>query len=108
MFKVLSCLISILGLICVSISLFSPFSCVPIFDKIVSIFALTTVSAVLEYGLGFDFYKIMVLFLLFIVTMIIIYKLFHNLIWWFPEIKNYLMPEVDHQEQDFSVLYSLL
>ena len=76
---------------------------VGLIGEIVSIFALTTVSAVLEYGLGFDFYKIMVLFLLFIVTMIIIYKLFHNLIWWFPEIKNYLMPEVDHQEQDIRI-----
>ncbi|BAK74569.1 MAG: cation:proton antiporter [Arcobacter sp.] len=76
---------------------------VGLIGEIVSIFALTTVSAVLEYGIGFDFYKIMALFVLFLIAMIIVYKLFHNLIWWFPEIKNYLMPEKDHQEQDIRI-----
>lgn len=76
---------------------------VGLIGEIVSIFALTTVSAVLEYGIGFDFYKIMALFVLFLVAMGILYKLLHNLIWWFPEIKNYLMPEKDHQEQDIRI-----
>jgi len=35
--------------------------------------------------------------------MILLYKLLHNLIWWFPEIKNYLMPQEDHQEQDIRI-----
>lgn len=76
---------------------------VGLIGEIVSIFALTTVSAVLEYGIGFDFYKIMALFVLFLVAMGLLYKLLHNLIWWFPEIKNYLMPEKDHQEQDIRI-----
>ena len=42
----------------------------------------------------------MILFALFMVFMLIVYKLFHNLIWWYPEIKTYLMPKVDNQEQD--------
>ena len=42
---------------------------VGLIGEIVSIFALTTVSAVLEYGIGFDFYKIMALFVLFLVAM---------------------------------------
>lgn len=76
---------------------------VGLIGEIVSIFALTTVSAALEFGINSEFYKTMALFILFLVAMILIYKLFHNLIWWFPEIKNYLMPEKDHQEQDIRI-----
>jgi len=76
---------------------------VGLIGEIVSIFALTTVSAVLEFGINFEFYKTMFLFSAFLVSMIFIYKIFHNLIWWYPEIKAYLMPEQDHQEQDIRV-----
>ena len=68
--------------------------------EIVSIFALTTVSAALEFGINFEFYKTMFLFSIFLVSMLFVYKIFHNLLWWYPEIKAYLMPEVDNQEQD--------
>ncbi|WP_121628160.1 cation:proton antiporter [Poseidonibacter antarcticus] len=73
---------------------------VGLIGEIVSIFALTTVSAVLEFGINYEFYKTMILFTAFLISMIFIYKLFHNLIWWYPEIKTYLMPEKDNQEQD--------
>jgi Kef-type K+ transport system membrane component KefB len=76
---------------------------VGLIGEILSIFALTTVSAALEFGVGNDFYKTMILFILFLVVMLMVYKLFHNLIWWFPEIKNYLMPQKDHQEQDIRI-----
>ncbi|MFK2823635.1 cation:proton antiporter [Arcobacter sp. YIC-80] len=76
---------------------------VGLIGEIVSIFALTTVSAALEFGINFEFYRTMFLFVAFLVSMLFIYKLFHNLIWWFPEIKAYLMPEQDHQEQDIRV-----
>jgi len=73
---------------------------VGLIGEIVSIFALTTVSAALEFGINFEFYKTMILFIAFLISMLFIYKLFHNLIWWYPGIKTYLMPEKDHQEQD--------
>ncbi|GGD41493.1 sodium:proton antiporter [Malaciobacter pacificus] len=76
---------------------------VGLIGEIVSIFALTTVSAVLEYGISYDFYKTMALFVLFLLVMLVVYKIFHNLIWWFPEIKSYLMPQEDHQEQDIRI-----
>ncbi len=76
---------------------------VGLIGEIVSIFALTTVSAALEFGINFEFYKTMFLFSLFLISMLFLYKLFHNLIWWYPEIKAYLMPEVDHQEQDIRI-----
>ena len=80
---------------------------VGLIGEIVSIFALTTVTAGLEFGINFEFYKIMFLFVMFLISMIIFYKVFHNLIWWFPEIKAYLMPEKDHQEQDIRVSMSI-
>lgn len=76
---------------------------VGVIGEIVSIFALTTVSAALEFGLDFEFYKTMFLFSAFLVFMIFIYNVFHNLVWWYPEIKAFLMPENDHQEQDIRV-----
>ena len=80
---------------------------VGLIGEIVSIFALTTVTAGLEFGINFEFYKVMFLFVMFLISMIIFYKVFHNLIWWFPEIKAYLMPEKDHQEQDIRVSMSI-
>lgn len=76
---------------------------VGLIGEIVSIFALTAVSAALEFGLNYEFYKAMILFVAFLVAMFIIYQLFHNLVWWYPEIKNYLMPANDHQEQDIRI-----
>ena len=76
---------------------------VGLIGEIVSIFALTTVSAVLEFGINYEFYKTMILFTAFLIAMLIIYKIFHNLIWWYPEIKTYLMPEKDNQEQDIRI-----
>ena len=80
---------------------------VGLIGEIISIFALTTVTAALEFGINFEFYKTMFLFTLFLISMLIIYKFFHNLIWWYPEIKTLLMPENDHQEQDIRLSMSI-
>ena len=76
---------------------------VGLIGEIVSIIVLTTVSAGLELGFGWEFTKTMILFTAFLVALLITYKIFHNLLWWYPEIKRYLMPENDHQEQDIRV-----
>lgn len=76
---------------------------VGLIGEIISIVVLTTVSAGLELGFGFEFVKTMMLFLIFMISLIFVYKVFHNAIWWFPEIKTYLMPQEDHQEQDIRV-----
>jgi len=73
---------------------------VGLIGEIASIFVLTTVSAGLEFGLTFEFYKTLAVLGSIFIAMIFIYKLFHNLIWWYPELKRKLMPEVDTQEQD--------
>lgn len=76
---------------------------VGLIGEIVSIIALTTVAALLEFGDTWEFYKTMILFFSFLVVMVIVYKMVHNAIWWYPEIKTYLMPKHDHQEQDIRV-----
>lgn len=76
---------------------------VGLIGEIVSIIVLTTVSAMLEFGVTWQFYKTMLLFTGFMIIMAMVYKLFHNIVWWYPEIKTYLMPQEDHQEQDIRV-----
>ncbi|RXJ93580.1 sodium:proton antiporter, partial [Arcobacter sp. CECT 8989] len=75
-------------------------STVGLIGEIISIFALTTVTADLEFGINFDFYRTMTLFFLFLIFMVVFFKFFHYLILLYPEIKAVLMPENDHQEQD--------
>ena len=71
-----------------------------IIGEIVSIVILTVLSAKLEYGLGAEFYETLLLLLLVFVGVYLIYKVMHNLIWWYPGIKTYLMPKYDKYEQD--------
>jgi Kef-type K+ transport system membrane component KefB len=68
--------------------------------EIISILVLTMLSAVMEVGFGYEFYKALFFLSGFFIIMAIIYKIFHNLIWWYPEIKTYLMPKFDNLEQD--------
>jgi Kef-type K+ transport system membrane component KefB len=74
-----------------------------IIGEVISIIALTVVSAKLEYGLGVEFYSTLGLLFIVFLSTFIIYKILNNLIWWFPGIKIYLMPQSDTQEQDIRV-----
>ncbi len=76
---------------------------VGLIGELVSIVVLTTVSAGLEFGLSFEFYKTLIVLAIVFVAMIVSYNLFHNLIWWYPQIKILLMPKGDTQEQDIRV-----
>ncbi len=76
---------------------------VGLIGEIVSIIVLTAVSAGLEFGLTFEFYKTLIVLGGVFLLMVITYKLFHNLIWWYPQIKTKLMPKGDTQEQDIRV-----
>ncbi|HIP55510.1 MAG TPA: cation:proton antiporter [Arcobacter sp.] len=75
--------------------------------EIVSIIVLTIVSARLEFGMGAEFYSTLIELTLVFIGIAVSYKLFHNLIWWYPEIKTYLMPKYDTQEQDIRVSMSI-
>jgi len=73
---------------------------VGLIGEIISIIVLTAVSAGLEFGLTTTFYSTLLELLVVFIIMIIFYKLFHNFVWWYPEIRTYLMPKDDNQEQD--------
>ena len=76
---------------------------VGLIGEIISIIVLTAVSAGLQFGLGTDLYSTLLELTLVFIVMIILYNVFHNLIWWYPEVKTYLMPEDDNLEQDIRV-----
>ena len=76
---------------------------VGLIGEIISIVVLTAVSAGLEYGLSSQFYRTLLELSIVFLVMIIFYNFFHNLIWWYPELKTYLMPKHDTQEQDIRV-----
>jgi len=73
---------------------------VGLIGEVASIIVLTIVSARLEFGFTIEFYQTLFVLAIVFLSMALAYKLFHNLIWWFPQIKTKLMPEVDTQEQD--------
>ncbi|MEA3354265.1 MAG: cation:proton antiporter [Campylobacterota bacterium] len=76
---------------------------VGLIGEIISIIVLTAVSAGLEFGLGSEFYGTLFELTVVFAVMIAFYHFFHNLIWWYPELKTYLMPKDDNQEQDIRV-----
>ena len=80
---------------------------VGLIGEIISIIVLAAVSAGLEYGMGTEFYESLLSLSAVFIVMIALYYFFHNLIWWNPELKTYLMPKNDHQEQDIRFSMSI-
>jgi len=80
---------------------------VGLIGEIISIIVLAAVSAGLEFGLGPEFYESLFSLGVVFVVMIALYYFFHNLIWWNPELKTYLMPKDGNQEQDIRVSMSI-
>jgi len=79
--------------------------------ELVSISLLTFAGAVLEFGIGIELYKSIAYLILLVGGIITIFKLLHVLFWWYPEIKVYLMPHADKEEQDLRLsmgLFSLM
>lgn len=79
--------------------------------ELVSISLLTFLGAALEFGIGFELYKAVAYLVLLIGGLVIVFKLLHVLFWWYPEIKVYLMPHLDKEEQDLRLsmgLFSLM
>lgn len=73
---------------------------VGLIGEIVSITVLTIVSAKMEFGITPEFYKTLLILVFVFIGLAVVYKFFHNLVWWYPEIRQKLMPKYDHTEQD--------
>ncbi len=76
--------------------------------EVVSIAILTILSAGLEYGFGSEFYKNILILLIFLALILAIFKLLDVLFWWYPELKTTLMPRIDNEEQDIRLSMALL
>lgn len=75
--------------------------------ELVSISLLTFAGAALEFGIGIELYEAVAYLSLLILGMMVIFKFFHILFWWYPGLKIYLMPHVDKEEQDLRLSMSL-
>ncbi len=79
-----------------------------IMGELVSIVAVTIVGSVLVHGFGTELYLSIGYLLLFLLTIAIIFKGFRILFWWYPELKNYLIPKyADKDEKDIRLSMAL-
>ncbi len=68
--------------------------------EIISITALTLVSAALEHGISHGLFKTILSLLVFLLLMFIVFRALQLLFWWFPKTSTVLMPHEDNKEQD--------
>ena len=78
-----------------------------ILGEVISIAALTIFDAASSTGFNIALIIKIGYLLLFIVTVYIIYRFLHLLFWWFPEIKNILVPKMDTSDQDIRLAMAL-
>ncbi|MDD2698942.1 MAG: cation:proton antiporter [Arcobacteraceae bacterium] len=80
---------------------------VGVVGEVLSILGLTIFSGWLEYGFGFDFFlSVLTLFSVLIATLLIL-KLFRTIFWWHPELKTYIIPDVNRLDQDIRFAFAL-
>ena len=63
-----------------------------VLGELVSIIALTVTGAILEHGYGVKLYETLGLLAIFLLSLAVVFKLFRVLFWWYPELKDYLIP----------------
>lgn len=78
-----------------------------VLGEIASIAALTIFNAASHTGFGWELIGKMTYLLLFVLAVYLIYRFLHLLFWWFPELKNTLMPKFDTSDQDIRLAMSL-
>lgn len=78
-----------------------------VLGEMASIAALTIFDAASTTGFGLDLLSKLGYLILFIFAVYLLYRLFHLLFWWYPELKNVLMPKLDTSDQDIRLAISL-
>ncbi len=68
--------------------------------ELTSIILLTLAGASLEFGVGIKLYEAILYLILFLISMVILFRLLKILFWWYPELKTFLMPHLDKEEKD--------
>ncbi len=80
---------------------------VGVLGEIASIAALTIFDAASTTGFGVELLGKIGYLILFIFVVYLLYRALHLLFWWFPELKNTLMPKLDTSDQDIRLAMSL-
>jgi len=80
---------------------------VGVLGEIISITLVTFSSAMLTFGIGYEFYKTILILFGFLIVIFIIFKSLEVLFWWYPGIKTYLMPFKDNDEKDIRISISI-
>ena len=78
-----------------------------ILGEIISIAALTVLDAASTSGFGTELLVKVGYLVMFIMAVYLIYRLLHLLFWWYPELKNTLVPKVDTSDQDIRLAMAL-
>lgn len=73
---------------------------VGIIGELVSIAVLVIINGTYSYGLSFDLYKTLAVLLLFILVIVGAFQMGKILFWWFPNLKLFIMPYDDANNQD--------
>ncbi|MCI0500174.1 MAG: cation:proton antiporter [Epsilonproteobacteria bacterium] len=80
---------------------------VGVVGEVLSILGLTIFSGWLEYGFGFDFFLSVITLIGVLIATLLILKLFRTIFWWYPELKTYIIPDVDRLDQDIRFAFAL-
>ncbi|MCT7580175.1 cation:proton antiporter [Aliarcobacter butzleri] len=75
--------------------------------EIISILALTLFSGWTEYGFTSNFFYSILTIALVIVAIILLLRASYVLFWWFPEIRNFIIPENQDDKHDQDIRFSL-
>lgn len=78
-----------------------------ILGEVISIAALTIFDAASTTGFNSELLIKLGYLTFFIITVYILYKFLHLVFWWFPELKNTLMPKFDTSDQDIRLSMAL-
>ncbi len=78
-----------------------------VLGEIVSIAALTIFDAASTTGFNMELIFKIGYLIFFIAVVYLLYKLLNLLFWWFPELKNILVPKLDTSDQDIRLAMSL-
>jgi Kef-type K+ transport system membrane component KefB len=62
---------------------------------------LTILEVAIAVGFSWELVEKVSILILFLIVILALYYLIRLIFWWYPELKNKMMPRVDNQDQDF-------
>ena len=78
-----------------------------ILGEFISIVALTLLSGVLEYGFTLNFVLVITILIFFLLGTIVLFQAAKILFWWYPNLKQIIMPHSDNRDKDVRISMAL-